>query len=99
MIAQVLDLLDKVKQDRERKERGETAPSQVITSLDDEDYDVDFDEEEEVAKPRTKKKSKAKSAAKAPLKNAKVVEDNMEWDDEEFRDLDFTDDENIIFIK
>ena len=66
MGVQVLELLDKVKQDQERKERGNTTliePSS--TPLKDDVDNVDYqnledEEEEEVEKPRPKKKLNSK---------------------------------------
>lgn len=102
--SRVLDLLDRVKQDRERKESGDTSPRQFASSVaedDDEDFDLDFEERDEspvTSKP--KKKTKSRAPPKAAARKAAAADENeIDWDDEEFRDLDFNDDENIIYIK
>ncbi|KAG0620231.1 hypothetical protein M758_4G200100 [Ceratodon purpureus] len=99
--SRVLDLLDRVKQDRERKESGDTSPSQLITPVDDDDdFDLDFEEKDETPiAQKPKKKSKTKAPPKAAAKKVAADDNDFDWDDEEFRDLDFNDDENIIFIK
>jgi len=49
---------------------------------------------------KPKKKTKTKGPSKAAAKKVAPDDDEViDWDDEEFRDLDFNDDENIIFIK
>jgi hypothetical protein len=100
-IAQVLDLLDRVKQDRERKESGDTSSSQLITPVDDDDdFDIDLEDKDETPiTPKPKKKTKTKAPPKAAARKVEADDNDFDWDDEEFRDLDFNDDEKIIFIK
>jgi ribosome-binding factor A len=101
--SRVLELLDKVKKDRERKESGDTSPRQPITPVDDDysDFDLDFEDKDDspiTPKPK-KKRSKSKAPDKATARKAVADDYDVDWDDDEFKDLDFNDDENIIYIK
>lgn len=100
--SRVLELLDKVKKERERKERREIQPNESTTSLADDvgaEDDFEDEEEDEVARAQVKRKSKVKFSASATSRKLVEEEDDINWDSDEFKDLNFGEDENIIFIK
>ncbi len=102
MSIQVLELLDKVKKERERKERGEIQPNESTTSFADDvgaEDDFEDEEEDEVVRAQVKRKSKVKFSASATSRKLVEEEDDISWDNDEFKDLKFGEDENIIFIK
>jgi hypothetical protein len=100
--SRVLELLDKVKKERERKERGEIQPNESTTSFADDvgaEDDFEDEEEDEVVRAQVKRKSKVKFSASATSRKLVEEEDDISWDNDEFKDLKFGEDENIIFIK
>jgi hypothetical protein len=102
MSIQVLELLDKVKKERERKERGEIQSNESTTSFADDvgaEDDFEDEEEDEVVRAQVKRKSKVKFSASATSRKLVEEEDDISWDNDEFKDLKFGEDENIIFIK
>ncbi len=102
MSIQVLELLDKVKKERERKERGEIQPNESTTSFTDDvgaEDDFEDEEEDEVVRAQVKRKSKVKFSASTTSRKLVEEEDDINWDNDEFKDLNFGEDENIIFIK
>lgn len=102
MSIQVIELLDKVKKERERKERREIQPNESTTSLADDvgaEDDFEDEEEDEVVRAQVKRKSKVKFSASATSRKLVEEEDDINWDSDEFKDLNFGEDENIIFIK
>ncbi len=102
MSIQVLELLDKVKKERERKERGEIQPNESTTSFTDDvgaEDDFEDEEEDEVVRAQVKRKSKVKFSASTTSRKLVEEEDDINWENDEFKDLNFGEDENIIFIK
>jgi hypothetical protein len=101
MSIQVLELLDKVKKERERKERGEIQPNESTTSFTDDvgaEDDFEDEEEDEVVRAQVKRKSKVKFSASTTSRKLVEEEDDINWENDEFKDLNFGEDEPLMIL-